>query len=898
MIGSTEEGAIMLRLVLLIAAPAAFLLTALNSWADGKRGVAEWTKDLDSESSLIREEALELLARAGPQAVGAAPKIKKLLDDGRPVVRLRAAMALLRIEGKSDAALGTLVEAARKGGSFERLLALETALDVAGSDHHETVALLASGLTDPDVQGRVRIEMLLARLGSTAVPALLKMAGSKEDEVVHKALWHLERRGIDAATLEPIVKPLLKDKPPAMRALALSCLLRGRADPEPLLPTIKELLKEREAARTVYTAIFESPARAKCLVPILEEAMAGADVSLKVRAAGVLWEIDGRTKETLPILVGALKTGGDPLGRSYALQALAMMGQSAEEIVPALMEVLRGEPMYVSPVNYAQLFNRWGDAAIEPTAKFLNDKDARVRSLAMQGLGLLGEKAVPHLVKALDKADGPDRVKIIQAFGMLRSRGDAAVPVLVEVLKKGVTVEMVPALTALANMGPSASPAVPRAVELLKEANPPVVPRAQLCALIGNTGPWGAKGAPSLLGIAKDSMVPVGERHLALRALGQIGEPAANLVDDVIELADKEPNPTRPIAYAAALRLEPGSKKVATAIAGWFKGPPAQVRPLVNYIFEGLPANMKDAEPTVAVLIEHFKKNSADALLFVTRLEQAGELDLANTEYLKELLRSDNGSLALHSAIALANAGELDDPRLPSVLDGLGDLARRTLVRSLARHGPKARPLAEFLRRSWEREEIVLSKLGAAEALANLGKETPQPVVEWLKTQSQSFDPFIAAPALAALARIDPTNDPIPKLRKLLGVSHAGRYAAAEALGNLGTAARPAVPDLETACKSPDYLVRLHAAAALWKIDSSVAKSRAALVEVLRDRQPNFAVARSSVLTAVGSRPKEAAALVPDLLAAARRAETFEMTAYLQAVRRIDPAALKSIKAD
>jgi HEAT repeats/PBS lyase HEAT-like repeat len=126
--------------------------------------------------------------------------------------------------------------------------------------------------------------------------------------------------------------------------------------------------------------------------------------------------------------VAALKSS-DPLERRLAAHALAEIGATAREAVPALTEALRDSVSFVRVWAAAAL------ARVETGKRLRHSRSARgdarwdVRSLAAWHLGRLGprhpgiEAAVPELRELLNDNDPSARAEALAALGNLAGKG-------------------------------------------------------------------------------------------------------------------------------------------------------------------------------------------------------------------------------------------------------------------------------------------------------------------------------------------------------------------------------------------------------------------------------------------------------------------------------------------
>jgi HEAT repeat protein len=122
------------------------------------------------------------------------------------------------------------------------------------------------------------------------------------------------------------------------------------------------------------------------------------------------------------------------------------------------------------------------------------------------------------------------------------------------------------------------------------------------------------------------------------------------------------------------------------------------------------------------------------------------------------------------------------------------------------------------------------------------------------------------------------------------------RFHAAAALGNLGRAARSAVPALiHTSLWDEDHAVRVEAAVALWKIDRKGPLVIPALTKALADDNELICWMAADALGQIGPEAREA---VPALRRALQRDFRISLvrTGVILALKRIDPQAALTIE--
>ena len=108
-----------------------------------------------------------------------------------------------------------------------------------------------------------------------------------------------------------------------------------------------------------------------------------------------------------------------------------------------------------------------------------------------------------------------------------------------------------------------------------------------------------------------------------------------------------------------------------------------------------------------------------------------------------------------------------------------------------------------------------------------------------LRLQLKDKDPNVRYGAVSQLASVPVTQDSVDDLRAALkDKDPAVRMAASYALGKLGAAAAPALPQLVIALKDPDKRVRSAAAYAVPALGPSSSGAVPALIAATRDSDP------------------------------------------------------------
>jgi HEAT repeat protein len=464
----------------------------------------------------------------------------------------------------------------------------------------------------------------------------------------------------------------------------------------------------------------------------------------------------------------------------------------------------------------------------------LYDADYGTSDAAADALVRIGPDAVPLLLDARASSD----VRLHRrAVAVLVRIGAPAAPGLVEALEKKPEEARVE--TALVRMGPAAAPAL---VEALKDETK----GKEAAHVLGLMGSRGAAAVPGLIGVLRDRQAPAAVREEAADALGKIGEPVADVVS----------------ALTAALKDDKEKVRYQAAEALRWMGPLAK---------EAMPA-------LVAALKDEDARTAEKACLALARLGDALAI-----RPLMEALQGPRGSVADQAALALWQIG----PAAKDVVPGLIALLKkppsesrrvRTLLLWL---GPIAVPgLADALH---DNEATV--RQSAAEILGLLGP-VARAAVPALAGALQDRMPTVALSAALALTQIDPTRarDAVPRLADALDDA-----AAAEALADMGSEARAAVPALIAALKHREKAVRDSARHALGRIGPPAVP---ALIDALKSPSEGIDVLAAEALAVVLPRPKEA---VPALRDALQRDRT-HAAVYARTLGEIGPPARAAIK--
>ncbi len=266
----------------------------------------------------------------------------------------------------------------------------------------------------------------------------------------------------------------------------------------------------------------------------------------------------------------------------------------------------------------------------------------------------------------------------------------------------------------------------------------------------------------------------------------------------------------------------------------------------------------------------------------------------------------DLGPAAKDAVPDLQKAQKADDAKTSAA-------ARKALVRVHSSPGPAT---VDEIVKDLTGADKTPEWLSVAAELSKHGAQAKAAVPALLLALQDAEDARRFAAALA-LARIDPeATDLLPVLRQALGKSDrlGVRTTVAEVLGERGTAARAALPELFEVMQDKNSYVAQKAARAIWLIDrdkravpvslnSSTLPSFAPyeddaipfLIEALQDRTPLIRDQAPRVLGQMGPKAKAA---VPALVNAKNDSSSsfFADDRYTEALERIEPGKVFQIR--
>ncbi len=397
-------------------APARNLLASL-----GPHIVPVLVEALSNDQAARREAAADALGRMGPPARTAVPALLKSLKDKSPAVALMAAMALAEIDStRGGAAVKVLTDALDNPGA---VLALANLGPIASAAVGDLISALKPRRQTADQRlVRLHAQLALARIGTSAVPALIEALKDKREGVAPSA----------GAALGWVLPP-----------------------PKQAVSALRTALKNDRGHAAIYAdALGQFGSVAQAAVPDLMELL--NDATSRANAAVALVRIDPpQAEKVVPLLIKDLQ-GEDEGQRQAAILAVIRLGPAAKPAADSLLTLLRDR--LLTDLEIIALRDVWsGGVAGLINLLRESDLDCRKRALfALSQIGPAAHSAVKALITALSDRDSGVRAGAAHVLEQIGSEAAGAVPALIANLQASTASVRSSAAIALGTIGPPA----------------------------------------------------------------------------------------------------------------------------------------------------------------------------------------------------------------------------------------------------------------------------------------------------------------------------------------------------------------------------------------------------------------------------------------------------------
>jgi HEAT repeat protein len=398
--------------------------------------VREWLSAKDPD---LVDAGLWAVSWLGPEAAGALPELQHLIESSDEKRMLVVAQRLWSLETSARPAVPALLKRIEGLKPREKLQAAETLYQI-GANAAEIVELVTPLLADNDPfvsraarQQLARADPQEARRMALNVIRQIEAGSKSIDRDVLGKLWGIESYAPEAV---PFLLPLLNSPDEELQSAAIGAL--GRIGPEaaPAVPALVALL----GLRTLHTTgIIDALGRiGKAANPAVPSLLNIVNGSASMGATPPGWAGDrqnallaairalGHIGNASPKVLTALRRQltkddiaimqGQPLQsavRLTALQSLILLLGESRELLPDLLRALENDSWEVRAQAALAIGDVPGDRrqAVEPLTAALTDESAYVRSavaLALRDVGPDAKGAVGPLHELL--RDGRNEV--------------------------------------------------------------------------------------------------------------------------------------------------------------------------------------------------------------------------------------------------------------------------------------------------------------------------------------------------------------------------------------------------------------------------------------------------------------------------------------------------------
>ncbi|WP_246420849.1 HEAT repeat domain-containing protein [Aporhodopirellula rubra] len=400
-----------------------------------------------------------------------------------------------------------------------------------------SVATLVESLDSDDPAERWKVARELGRLGPAAqdaLPSLLSATNDNESSVRKHAIVALGRIGDGSPdVIEGLIKAV-GDPDSGNRIAAANSLRELVDDPEVLVPIAVSIMEKEHplfASRLVETIVM----RGERAVPFLNAALKNDRAAYWACIA--IEEIGESAAPTVPALVELLK--GDPEDdvKVQAILALAKIGPAAKVAQPQIMAAL--ENTSNQSIQTAAAFAAGALGFVDATANLESSRDSDEPLLSLVSYWALAKlhpgdaarlkAAVDQLVSSLSSDDASLRLAAAKGLQSLPVDPEVLGPKLIEVLNDSDPVVAHNLVDALASLG---EPAAEKAANALSNEEMRELAVAVLEEL-------GDQAKPAMPSIVSALATAEGEfRNQLQTVVGQIGPDAASATDELIRSLD------------------------------------------------------------------------------------------------------------------------------------------------------------------------------------------------------------------------------------------------------------------------------------------------------------------------------------------------------------------------
>ena len=597
------------------------------------------------------------------------------------------------------------------------------------------------------------------------------------------------------------------------------------AGPE-AIPVLIDVVKKGSNVGASHACVILGRKRdsASAANPVIEDAIAGRDVGYLGNAARALWSLGARPEKSLPSLQAFARTG-DVAGTALVWRVTGEEGRLREILEREVRSPRSWEREFAGEVliEFGPIAGR--DLAFRLAMPLAKDADPRVRGRALCVLTAVDPGAPESLAeyeRALKEKEALLRYEGVRG---LAARGLEKPGVLAAAARSGYfrggRLERWELGALLSGSG--------RSPEELAALLTPLLASDDLATRVGAAllASALAKGTADVARALADGLGSAELQRTCLSALTVLGKPAATVVTEIAQLLKDADTATAMAAADLLLTIGKPGAAAAPAVALALEDPRPQLRLAAANLLLTVygTASVPDLEERLKGLDPAKYPEAARVLRKVRGLPddtppvpKRGRPDRARIEELVKELREAplrERHLILRRVASIGPDAAAALPSILEVIEATDSNWKGDALIALAAVAPTDPKTPEKIGPFLIGSNAKL-KSAAVQALVSLGPHQPRAAVAYL-LDSVERDPDLRLEAAMALARIGASS--VDFIRARLGHSDPeARLWFVRSLGEIGPAAKDAIPDLEKAAADADARVKEAAAKALKKI--------------------------------------------------------------------------------
>jgi len=746
--------------------------------AEGKAAVSALLGIINNKdtSKLLKRAAMKALGDIGPDAKSA---VSPLVNVFRADVELRAdagkALAKIGNENAVTQLKGLLIPDKKKDDIPLRTAAATTLGDF-GPDAKSAVKTLKALLAEKDGGLKLAVVHTLGKIGpdaKDAIPELLEVLLDPNANVKLAAMEAIGKIGAESKLAAKGLGELVNDPNAQVANAAIDGLAKiGKTG----MPALAQGLKNKDPGRrlTILKALVANKADASTAVPQLLELANDQNAEIKALAKTLFSSLGkGAVVELLKLLKDKDQLETTRLTAAEALSKLEPDKEHLVELV-ALLKDPKVEVRRASAEALSKLGPEVMDAFPELIAA-MGDKDEAVRTALGLAIKSTGRKGVPKLQEMLAKEKDPAaKASLILALGAMGPLAKDSLDDLTKYMSDPNEEVKKAAIASLEKIGKDSVPAL---LKLLESKEAPI--RVGAILALGEAGVQAKVAMPTLADlIVKDADATV--RRSALVALKSIG--GMELKDHVAKVGQALKDQDKDVRAQAAVTL-------------------ADIGAAAEPAIPGLVAALADKEDLVA-------KAAGETL---------GKLGGPAVNPLVEALKDGNPVVRRYATMALKEIGAKAKNAVPMLIDALHDqdvATRQFAALALNEIGPDAKAATIDLVYAMLRDKDKDVRNNSALALLRVNPDPSVAAPAFRQGLRDKLAVGVTDCAVEGLTKLGAAG--VPELSNALkDQDNDVRRRAAEILGKLGAAAKPAVPALKAAANDADPAVKAAAQKAL-----------------------------------------------------------------------------------